>query len=132
MDYKERINKLKKEIVELEIGMELKYQPKTFRTDAEFEMHMNSHMKMVQGPWKRLGIAIEGVMQTSIEGMRNDFGEFKKDYTYEMGVEDALKTSKELCKGFFDTWEKELELLQFNHLADLKKKLEIEAKCLEA
>ena len=123
MNHKIEIQKLREDIESLQQEVQVTYKKGFTKTEAAFSLQGASHMKMLQGPWQRLGITIDQMMSCSIKHLPNAKGEFPRDYTFEMTVDEAIKTAKSLCEGFFDTWEKELDLLQFNHFSKLKQDL---------
>lgn len=123
MNYKHEVSKLRREIEQLEEHNKVHYPDGTVKTEAEFKLQTQSAEKFVFGPWERLGVVLEDMMFRAIKGLASKEGKYPRDPQFEMTIDEALLTAKELCAGFFDKWEKDLDVLQFEHFTKIKEDL---------
>jgi len=123
---KNEIERLREEIKEIEKKYKLK--PARISCDSTYEISliMESHHKMLHGDWTRLGIAISSMMELSIKNTANKREHFECDHEFELQVDVAIQTAQMMCKGFFDTWEKEIDELMIKYFESLRKRMRVE------
>jgi hypothetical protein len=122
LNYRQEIEKLRLEIEELEKSYRVNYPKRFTKNEFEFELQVEPSMNMSQGPWQRLGITIEQIMFRSIKDLRTSSGS-SRDFYFDMTVGETIKTAKDMCTGFFDKWERELDILQFKYFTEIKEAL---------
>jgi len=82
-----------------------------------------THMKMVQEPWQRLGIAIDRLIDKTIDN-KDDWVRCEAfDYTYQIDLEDCFDFAKDMCKGFFENFYSEIDEMIYSYYFELKCKI---------
>jgi len=123
---KNEIERLREEIKEIEEKHKLKPARISFDSMPEISLLTESYDKMLQGDWTRLGIGINSMMESSIRYDANKREPLDDEHEVELKVDQAIQTAQMMCKGFFDTWEKEIDELRLKYFESLRKRMRVE------